>query len=174
MIPELGHFALVLALAAALLLILLPLLGAARGDARMMATARPLAAVQFGLLAFSFTCLVLAFVNNDFSVAYVIQNSNTNLPVWYRITAVWGGHEGSLLLWVLILAAWTVAVALFSRALPRPLLARVLAVMGIISTGFLLFTILTSNPFERVLPGFPLEGNDLNPLLQDVGLIIHP
>ena len=174
MLPEIGHFALILALATAIMLALLPLYGAARGDHPLMATARPLAFVQFGFLVISFLCLVFSFVYNDFSVAYVAQNSNTQLPVWYRVSAVWGGHEGSLLLWVLILAGWTFAVAWLSQSLPRDLLARVLGVMGIISTGFLLFTQLTSNPFDRHLPVFPLDGRDLNPLLQDFGLIVHP
>ncbi|NJN45880.1 MAG: heme lyase CcmF/NrfE family subunit [Candidatus Competibacteraceae bacterium] len=174
MLPEIGHLALVLALTLALLQASVPLAGAAVGDARLMAVARPAAAGQFGFLALSFLCLVLSFINNDFSVAYVAQNSNSQLPIWYRISAVWGGHEGSLLLWVLILGGWTVAVALFSRALPRDLVARVLGVMGLISVGFLLFLQLTSNPFDRLLPDFPLDGRDLNPLLQDFGLIVHP
>ncbi len=174
MLPEIGHLALILALALAMLQAVLPLLGAALGDARMMAVARPAALGQFGFLALSFLCLALSFVHNDFSVAYVAQNSNSQLPLGYRISAVWGGHEGSLLLWVLILAGWTAAVALFSRTLPPELLARVLGVLGVISTGFLLFTQITSNPFERLLPHFPLDGRDLNPLLQDVGLIVHP
>ena len=174
MIPEIGHLALILALAMALLLASLPLLGAARGDLRLMATARPLAAAQFGFLALAFLCLTLSFVHNDFSVQYVAENSNTRLPVWYRISAVWGGHEGSLLLWVSILGGWTLAVAALGGALPREMLARVLGVMGMISVGFILFTQLTSNPFDRLLPDFPLDGRDLNPLLQDIGLIVHP
>jgi len=174
MLPEIGHLALVLALAMALMLSILPLYGAARGNHRLMATARPLAAAHFGFLLLSFLCLVWSFIHNDFSVAYVAQNSNSQLPVWYRISATWGGHEGSLLLWILTLGGWTVAVALFSGALPRDVLARVLGVLGIISTGFILFIELTSNPFDRLLPGFPLDGRDLNPLLQDIGLILHP
>ncbi len=174
MLPELGHLALILALAMALLQASLPLLGAARNDARLMAVARPAAAGQFGFLLLSFVCLALSFVNNDFSVAYVATNSNSQLPVWYRISAVWGGHEGSLLLWALLLGLWTLAVALFSRPLPLELVARVIGVMGLISIGFLLFLQLTSNPFERLLPFFPLDGQDLNPLLQDIGLILHP
>ncbi len=174
MLPELGHLALILALALALLQASLPLLGAARGDSRLMAVARPAAAGQFGFLLLSFLCLALSFVNNDFSVAYVATNSNSQLPVWYRISAVWGGHEGSLLLWALLLSLWTLAVALFSRNLPLELVARVIGVMGLISIGFLLFLQLTSNPFERLLPFFPLDGQDLNPLLQDIGLILHP
>ena len=174
MLPEIGHLALILALTMAVLLAALPLLGAARDDARLMATARPLAAAQFGFLALAFLCLALSFVHNDFSVQYVAEHSNTRLPLWYRVSAVWGGHEGSLLLWVLILGGWTLAVALFSGALPRDVLARVLGVMGVVSIGFILFMQLTSNPFERLLPDFPVDGRDLNPLLQDVGLIVHP
>jgi cytochrome c-type biogenesis protein CcmF len=174
MIPELGHLAMIMALIMAFLQALLPLVGTARGDARLMAVARPAAAGQFGFVLLSFLCLAHAFVQNDFSVAYVAQNSNTQLPVWYRISAVWGGHEGSLLLWALILGGWTLAVATFSRALPLDLVARVLGVMGIISVGFLAFMQLTSNPFDRLLPSFPVDGRDLNPLLQDFGLIVHP
>ena len=174
MLPEIGHLALILALAMALLQAVLPLAGAARGEPRLMAVARPAAMGQFGFLLTSFLCLVVSFIHNDFSVAYVAENSNTQLPVWYRISAVWGGHEGSLLLWALILGGWTLAVALCSRALPLDLVARVIGVMGIISTGFLLFLQLTSNPFARLLPDFPLNGRDLNPLLQDFGLIVHP
>jgi cytochrome c-type biogenesis protein CcmF len=174
MLPELGHLALILALIMASLQTALPLLGAVRNEPRLMAVARPAAYGQFGFLLLSFLCLAVSFVNNDFSVAYVAQNSNSQLPVWYRISAVWGGHEGSLLLWVLILGGWTGAVALFSHSLPQALLARVIGVMGIISVGFLLFMQLTSNPFERILPFFPLDGRDLNPLLQDFGLIVHP
>jgi cytochrome c-type biogenesis protein CcmF len=174
MLPELGHLALILALAMALLQATLPLLGAARGEPRLLAVARPAAVGQFVFLLLSFLCLVFSFVNNDFSVAYVAEHSNSQLPVWYRVSAVWGGHEGSLLLWALLLGVWTLAVALFSRALPAELLARVIGVMGLISAGFLLFLQLTSNPFERLLPFFPLDGQDLNPLLQDIGLILHP
>ncbi len=174
MLPEIGHLALVLALSLAILQAALPLVGAARGDIRLMAAARPAALGQFTFLLISFLCLVLAFVGNDFSVAYVAQNSNSQLPLGYRISAVWGGHEGSLLLWVLMLSGWSAAVAVFSAKLPRELLARVLGVLGLISIGFILFTQITSNPFERLLPFFPLDGRDLNPLLQDIGLIIHP
>ncbi|GAA3538501.1 heme lyase CcmF/NrfE family subunit [Zobellella aerophila] len=174
MIPELGQFTLILALAAALLLSCLPLLGAARGNINMMLTARPLAYAQFFMLLLSFLCLTWAFVDNDFTVLYVASNSNSLLPLEYRISAVWGAHEGSLLLWVLILAGWTAAVARFSRALPLDAVARVLAVMGIVAIGFLLFVLVTSNPFERTLPYFPVDGRDLNPLLQDPGLIFHP
>jgi cytochrome c-type biogenesis protein CcmF len=173
MIPELGQFALILALMVALVLATLPLIGAATGNRRLMAVARPAAHAQLVFLSISFAMLVTAFVQYDFSVAYVAQNSNLLLPLQYRISAVWGGHEGSLLLWVLILGIWISAVALFSRSLPEVMVARVLGVMGWISIGFLLFTLLTSNPFDRHLPALA-DGRDLNPLLQDFGLIVHP
>lgn len=174
MLPELGQFALILALCLALLLAVVPLVGAARNSVALMAYARPLAVGQFVFLTISFACLTAAFLQDDFSVAYVAQNSNTALPVQYKFSAVWGAHEGSLLLWALILSGWTFAVALSGRQLPQALIARVLAVMGLVSIGFLLFLLLTSNPFLRLLPDAPLEGGDLNPLLQDIGLILHP
>ena len=174
MIPELGHFALITAFVIAMVLGSVPLWGAARGDARLMAMASPAAFLQFGFVLLAFVCLTHAFVTNDLTVAYVAQNSNSQLPVYYRISAVWGAHEGSLLLWALILSGWTAAVALFSRGLPRDMLARTLAVMGIVSVGFLSFLLFTSNPFRRLLPDFPVDGGDLNPLLQDFGLIVHP
>ncbi len=173
MIPELGHFSLILALALGLLMATLPLLGAYRGVTTWIAFAQPAALAQFILILFSYFCLTWAFLNNDFSVAYTANHSNTELPLIYRISGVWGGHEGSLLLWILILSGWTTAVALFSKSLPSSLSSRVIAVMGLISVGFLLFTLLTSNPFTRLFPA-PLEGRDLNPLLQDFGLAIHP
>ncbi|KPK39229.1 MAG: hypothetical protein AMJ69_06270 [Gammaproteobacteria bacterium SG8_47] len=173
MIPELGHFALVLALCLALIQAVVPLVGAARGIPSWMAVGRPAAIGQFVFLAVSFAALTHAFVVNDFSVLYVASNSNSLLPLVYRISAVWGAHEGSLLLWGLILAGWTAAVAVFSRSLPHATVARVLAVMGMVSIGFLLFILLTSNPFERLVPP-AVDGRDLNPLLQDPGLIIHP
>ncbi|UFH51567.1 heme lyase CcmF/NrfE family subunit [Pseudomonas sp. KNUC1026] len=178
MIPELGQWALILALCLAAVLGTLPLLGAWRGQVHWMALAQPLAqplaAGQFAFVLAAFVCLAHAFMANDFSVAYVAANSNTALPWYYRFSAVWGAHEGSLLLWALILAGWTFAVALFSAQLPRDMLARVLGVMGLISTGFLLFVVFTSNPFARILPQVPRQGRDLNPLLQDFGLIVHP
>ena len=174
MFPELGHLSLILALCLAVLLAVVPLFGAARGNQLWMSYARPLAWGQFFFLVVSFGCLIAAFVGDDFSVAYVANNSNSALPIPFKVSAVWGAHEGSLLLWVLILSGWTFAVSLFSRKLPNELVARVLAVMGMISVGFLLFTELTSNPFERYLPQMPSEGSDLNPLLQDIGLIVHP
>ncbi|MGB2078533.1 MAG: heme lyase CcmF/NrfE family subunit [Vibrio sp.] len=174
MIAELGHFALILAVAMALLLSILPLYGASKNNAVLMGTARPLSWAMFLSLGLSFGALLWAFYTNDFTLKYVATNSNSLLPWYYRLTAVWGAHEGSLLLWVFIQSIWTVSVASFSRGMPQESVARVLAVMGMISVGFLLFIILTSNPFLRVLPFFPIDGRDLNPLLQDPGLIIHP
>ncbi len=173
MIPELGNFALIVALIVALVQGTLPLLGAHRGRQPWMALARPAAVAQALLLAVAFACLIMAFIDNDFSVLYVAQHSNTLLPLEYRVAAVWGGHEGSLLLWVVMLALWTLAVAVRSKQLPVHMVARVLGVLGLVSAGFLLFILVTSNPFERLLPGAE-EGRDLNPLLQDPGLIIHP
>ncbi len=173
MIPELGHFALILALLVAVAQGVLPLIGAHRRDAALMGVARPAAFVQFGLIAFAFGCLAYSFGTSDFSVENVAHNSNIQLPLRYRIAATWGSHEGSLLLWVLMLSGWAAAVALRSRNLPAVLLARVLAVMGIVGIGFLLFMLLTSNPFLRLVPA-AAEGRDLNPLLQDPGMVIHP
>ena len=173
MLPELGLFALIVALFVALALATLPILGAARDNGAWMALARPAAQVQCLLVMFAFGCLAISFVQNDFSVLYVASNSNSALPLIYRLTAVWGGHEGSLLLWMLMLSGWTVAVAMFSSHLPQAVVARILAVMGLVAVGFLLFTLITSNPFDRLLPA-AAEGRDLNPLLQDPGMIIHP
>ncbi|MGY8815674.1 MAG: heme lyase CcmF/NrfE family subunit [Gammaproteobacteria bacterium] len=173
MIPELGHYALILALCVAILQSSIPIVGAARNNFAWMSVARPAAQAQAALVALAFACLVWSFVENDFTVAYVSSNSNSMLPLMYRISAVWGAHEGSLLLWSFILCLWTVAVSLFSRHLPEQFIARVLAVLGMISVGFLLFMLFTSNPFTRLFPG-PGDGADLNPLLQDPGLIIHP
>jgi cytochrome c-type biogenesis protein CcmF len=173
MLPELGHYALILALCLALVQGIVPLTGAARGVDNWMALARPVAWGQFLLLLLSFGILSYAFVSNDFSVAYAARNSNSMLPAIYRFSAVWGGHEGSLLLWALLLAGWSAAVGLFSRRLPQVMVARVLGVMGLVSVGFLSFLIFTSNPFERLWP-IPADGRDLNPLLQDFGLVVHP
>jgi len=173
MLAELGHFALILALLVAGVQATLPLLGAWRERAAWQALARPTAFAHFGLVALSFAALTACFVNNDFSVLYVVQHSNSLLPTVYRVAAVWGGHEGSLLLWVLMLAMWTAAVAAFSFSLPQAMVARVVGVLGWVSVGFLLFILALSNPFERLLPA-AADGRDLNPLLQDPGLIIHP
>ncbi|WP_137167857.1 heme lyase CcmF/NrfE family subunit [Salinimonas lutimaris] len=174
MIPELGNVALTLALVSAILLAVYPLWGASSGDARLTAMARPLAMVMFIFTAVAFVCLTYAFATDNFSLAYVAQHSNSDLPMHFKLTAVWGGHEGSFLLWVLMLSGWTVAVAIFSRSIPTEMVARVLAVLGMVSIGFYLFILLTSNPFDSLLPFFPIDGQDLNPLLQDFGMIIHP
>ena len=173
MIPELGQFALVLALCLALVQGTLPLVGAARGNAALMSVGRSAAHGQFVFVVIAFGCLTYSFVVNDFSVAYVATNSNSSLPLQYRIAGVWGGHEGSLLLWTLMLVSWTTAVSVFSRRLPEEMVARVLGVMGLVSVGFFAFMLFTSNPFDRLLPGAP-DGRDLNPLLQDAGMIFHP
>jgi cytochrome c-type biogenesis protein CcmF len=173
MIPEIGQFALIIALCLALIQAIFPLAGTFTATPNWVAMARTTAWGQFTFLAIAFTCLVYAFLTDDFSVAYVAQNSNTHLPAIYKVSAVWGAHEGSLLLWVTILGAWGLAVSLFSRNLPAEVQARVLAIMGMVSIGFLLFMLLTSNPFDRLYP-VPEEGGDLNPLLQDPGLAIHP
>ena len=173
MLPELGNFALLLALLLALVQAVVPLVGAWRENAMMMALARPAAFAQFTFVLLAFGLLTAAFVTQDFSVAYVAQNSHSQLPVIYRFSAVWGAHEGSLLLWILILGGWTVAVAVLSRNLPAAVMARVLGVLGLVSFGFLAFTALTSNPFLRLVPA-AFEGRDLNPMLQDIGLVLHP
>jgi cytochrome c-type biogenesis protein CcmF len=173
MIPELGRFALMIALAVAALQGTLPIIGAARGRADWIALARPAARAQFLLIGTAFVCLTVSFVVSDFSVAYVANNSNTQLPLPYKIAAVWGGHEGSMLLWLMMLAIWMFAVSLFSRHLPPAMVARILGTMGLVSLGFLLFVLFTSNPFDRLLPA-PAEGRDLNPLLQDPGMVAHP
>lgn len=173
MIPELGNFALILALLLASIQGTLPIIGAARGIPSWIALARPVVQGQFVFIAIAFFCLAYSFINNDFSVINVAQNSNSKLPLEYRFAATWGSHEGSLLLWVLMLASWSVAVSVFSRRLPDDMVARVLGVMGLVSVGFLLFMLVTSNPFDRMLPG-AMEGSDLNPLLQDPGMVFHP
>jgi cytochrome c-type biogenesis protein CcmF len=173
MIPELGQFALVLALLLAAAQAVFGLVGAHRGDARWMAVVRPAVAGQFVLVSFAMGVLIHAFVTFDFSVLYVASNSNSALPTFYRVSALWGAHEGSLLLWVWILAAWTIAVAALSRNLPEGFASRVMGVLGIVSLGFLLFTLYTSNPFTRLFPP-AADGRDLNPVLQDPALAIHP
>jgi cytochrome c-type biogenesis protein CcmF len=173
MVPEIGHFALMLALVLALVQGVMPILGAARNNTMLMALARPAALGHFVFVALAFGCLATCFLTNDFSVLYVAEHSNSQLPVQYRFAAIWGGHEGSLLLWTLILTGWTVAVTQFSKHLPREMAARVIGVMGLVSVGFLLFMLFTSNPFERLLPA-AVDGRDLTPALQDPGLVIHP
>lgn len=174
MIPEIGCFALVLALCLALCQAFFPLLGFALHKPQWIQVAKPAVLGQFIFILLAYACLTFAFISNDFSVAYVAANSNTHLPLVYRVAAVWGAHEGSLLLWITLLACWMLAVAHFSQQLPEEFRARVLAILGLISAGFLIFILTTSNPFKRYLPDFPLEGADLNPLLQDPGLVIHP
>ncbi len=174
MVPELGHLSLVVALCFMVALAIVPLWGTVTRNAMLMDYARPLTWAMFFFLSLSFAALFYAFLTDDFSVIYVANNSNTLLPTPYKASAVWGGHEGSLLLWIWTLGAWTFAVSIFSKNMPRDILARVLAVMGMIAIGFALFILLTSNPFDRYLPDFPSEGGDLNPLLQDFGLIVHP
>ena len=173
MIAELGHFALLIALAVAVLMALVPAYGVWRNDATAMAFARPAALVLLAVIFVAYLCLTASFVNHDFSVAYVAGHSHSELPLIYRISAVWGGHEGSLLLWVLMLSGWSAAVALLNRNLPLNISALVLSTLGAVAVGFLLFTVITSNPFDRLVP-IPADGRDLNPLLQDPGLIIHP
>ena len=173
MIVELGHFALILSLMAAIFTAFFGLLGAHLNRAEWMAVVRPSTYAQFTLVSLALLALGYAFVQNDFSVLYVATNSNSALPVFYRVSAIWGGHEGSLLLWLWILVAWSTAVALLSQGLPASFTARVLGVLGIIAIGFMLFTLATSSPFERLLPA-PPDGRDLNPLLQDPALAVHP
>ena len=174
MIAELGNYALALSLAIAVLLAIFPLWGAEKGNVQFMTLARPMTYGLFLILSVSFGALFYVFAINDFSVQYVVNNSNTTLPIYYRLSAVWGSHEGSLLLWIWLLSLWSAAVALFSKRLPQEAVARVLGIMGIISVGFLLFVLFTSNPFTRTFPDFPVDGKELNPLLQDIGLIFHP
>ncbi len=173
MIPEIGHFSLILALLLALTQGIVPIFGAQKGIPSLMNIAKPVAQGQFVFVAIAFGCLVYSLINNDFSVSYVAEHSNSHLPLQYKIAAEWGGHEGSLLLWVTILGIWSVAVTVFSRHLPDEMVARVLGIMGLVSVGFLLFMLLTSDPFARIFPA-PEDGADLNPLLQDPGLVIHP
>ncbi|GAC15741.1 heme lyase CcmF/NrfE family subunit [Aliiglaciecola lipolytica] len=174
MFAEIGHFSLVLALLMSLLLSVYPMWGAYKNQPQLMALAKPLAIGMFLFTAIAFAALVNAFYNDDFSVAYVANHSNSLLPWYYKITAVWGGHEGSFLLWILIFSMWTVAVAVLSNSIPQAMVARVLSILGMVAVGFYLFVIIASNPFESLLPFYPVDGRDLNPLLQDFGMIIHP
>src|SRR4030081_73148 len=173
MLPELGHFALILALLLAGLQAFFGIAGPMLGRDRWIAAVTPAVAGQFVMIATAVGCLVASFGGNDFSVLYIAENSNSALPLFYRVTAMWGAHEGSLLLWILLLAAWTVAVTIGAARLPPRFAARVLGVLGIISFGFLLFTLATSNPFLRLDPAAP-DGHDLNPILQDPALALHP
>ena len=174
MMAELGNYALALSLAVSILLAIFPLLGAEKNIVSFMRLARPMTYGLFVSLTISFGTLFYLFAVNDFSVQYVVNNSNSNLPLHYRLSAVWGSHEGSLLLWIWLLTFWSAAVAIFSKHLPQEAVARVLGIMGLISVGFLIFVLFTSNPFSRTFPNFPVDGKELNPMLQDVGLIFHP
>jgi len=173
MIPEFGHYALILALCIAIIQGILPLVGAHQGRREWIFLARPAAQTVFLLLAISFTILAWSFYANDFSVLYVAEHSNSQMPVIYRLGAVWGGHEGSLLLWIFLLSTWTFLVAQLSKSLDEFMVARVIGVLGLVTTGLLLFVLTTSNPFERLLPAAQ-DGRSLNPLLQDPGLVFHP
>lgn len=174
MIPELGHFALILGLAFALCLSIVPLIGVAQNNQQLINSAKPLSFGLFFFVSTSICILAYSFTVDDFSVKYIASHSNSLLPYYFKISAVWGGHEGSMLFWIFALTGWTFAVSVYSKQLEKEFVARVLAIMGMIAVGFIVFTLLTSNPFERLLPNFPAEGRDLNPLLQDIGLIIHP
>lgn len=173
MIPELGHFALILALSLSIIQAVLPMIGAHRNNAALMSVARPTAYGQLLFVAISFGCLIWAFLSDDFSVLYVANHSQLALPTLYKVSATWSAHEGSLLMWILILAIWTAAVARFSNGIPDLMRARVISVLGMLAVGFMLFALLTSNPFDRLVPA-AIDGGDLNPLLQDPGLAIHP
>jgi len=173
MIPEFGHFALIVCLLLSFIQVAVPIAGAQTGNIAWMRIARPTARVQFALVLFAFGCLIYSFLTNDFSVRYVAMTSSRLLPIQYKVAAVWGGHEGSILLWLLMLTFWMTAVSIFSQHLPESTLARILGVMGFISLGFLLFILLTSNPFDRLIPAAD-DGQDLNPLLQDPGMVFHP
>lgn len=174
MIPELGHFALIIAMAFAVCLSIVPMMGIATRNVKLLNYAKPLTYGMFFFTLISIVILGYSFVVDDFSVKYIASHSNSLLPYYFKISAVWGGHEGSLLLWVFSLTAWTMAVAMFSKDIDQGFIARVLAVLGMVAVGFIAFTLLTSNPFDRLWPNVPMEGRDLNPLLQDVGLIVHP
>src|SRR2546429_4179808 len=173
MLPGLGHFALIRALLLAGLQAFFGIAGPALGRDRWTAAVTPAVAGQFVMVATSVACLIASFVENDFSVTYIAENSNSALPLFYRVSALWGAHEGSLLLWIFLLSCWTVAVAIGVQRLPHRFAARVLGVLGIVSLGFLLFILATSNPFLRLDPAAP-DGRDLNPILQDPALAIHP
>ena len=173
MIPEIGQFALILGLVFALVQSVLPLAGAQFRIPAWVSIAVPAARMQLLFILIAYGCLTWSFLVHDFSVAYVAHNSNMQLPMLYLFSGVWGAHEGSLLLWALILSVWTGAVTFFSRGIPPVMVARVIGILGLVAAGFLLFMLFTSNPFERLVP-VPLDGRELNPLLQDPGLVIHP
>jgi cytochrome c-type biogenesis protein CcmF len=173
MIAEIGQFALILALCAAVVLAIFPIMGSFLSQPNWMALARPAALLQLLLVSISYIALTSTFITGDYSVSYAANTSNSQLPLMYKISGVWGGHEGSILLWVWVLAIWTGAVAVFSKHMPTVLLSRVLSILGMISIGFLLFVLLTSNPFARLFP-VPMDGASLNPLLQDPGMAAHP
>jgi cytochrome c-type biogenesis protein CcmF len=172
-IPELGQFSLILAFCFAIVQGIFPLYGVWKNQSGLMNLAVPAARAQFLFIAIAFVCLDYSFYSNDFSVLYVASNSNSHMPLAFRLAALWGGHEGSMLLWVSILAVWTIAVTLFVKELPETFRIRLISVMGLVSIGFLAFIIFTSNPFERLIPA-ALDGRDLNPLLQDPGMVFHP
>jgi len=174
MIPELGNFSLILAFALSILLGIFPMVGAARQNQLWMGLARPLTAGVFVFLSISLAILAYSFVTDDFSVQFVANHSNSMLPLRYKLTAVWGGHEGSFLFWTWMLGGWMLAVAIFSKSMPTEFVARVLSIMGLISVGYTLFMLATSNPFDRALPLSPADGADLNAALQDFAFIIHP
>lgn len=171
LITELGYFALLLALVIALLQAILPAVGVIKHQVQWQRLAPSLSVAQFVAMSVSFGALMVGFIYNDFSLVYVASHSNSLLPWYYKLSATWGGHEGSLLLWITILSAWCMLVSVFSRALPLDMRARVMSVLGMIQTMMLLMLIFTSSPFERTLPNIPIDGVDLNPLLQDPGLI---
>ena len=173
MIVELGHLSLIIAMLIAVAGAAAALIGAARGERTLIGFARPAAQAQCLFIVLAFLALVHAFATNDFSVKAVAMHSNSALPVAYRIAGIWGGHEGSMLLWALILGLWTLGVSVFSRTLPDLLVARVLGVMGLVTVGFCAYILFVSSPFERLLPA-AADGRDLNPLLQDPGMVLHP
>ena len=174
MIPEFGHFALILVLCLSLALSVVPMVGSFTNNEMLMRSGRSISMGIFVFLLLSFAAMVYSFFLDDFSIAYVAETSNAQLPPYYKCCAVWGGHEGSLLLWLLVQSIWLFVVSIVARSLPMKLHARVLSVMGMVMVGMLLFTLITSNPFERLLPGIPTHGSELNPLLQHPGFILHP
>ncbi|HAJ76346.1 MAG TPA: heme lyase NrfEFG subunit NrfE, partial [Gammaproteobacteria bacterium] len=174
MLPELGQFSLILAFCLSIILGTLPLIGAHQNNVLWMSLARPLSAGVFVFLGISIAILTYAFASDDFSVQYIALNSNSALPLQYKLSAVWGGHEGSFLLWTFMLTGWMLMVAIFSKSMPIDFVARVLGVLGILCSSYILFMLATSNPFDRIVPLPPLDGTDLNPMLQDFAFIIHP